>query len=330
MASSVRRALLRPEFVGRQCVVVVRDGRRPLARAVTRLEDGGLGYVGFFEAHDDLAATRLLFDRAIAWLRERGATRIIGPSQGDTWHAYRLSVGPYDCRPFLSEPYNPPYYERLWLDAGFATLAEYASHRMDEPRRLWERLAPRLEAARSAGYGFETLRLDRFDRELERLYALSCRAFQGNFLYRLISFEHFRSLYAGIERLLDPELVVFAVAPDGSDAGFFFSYPDHARSVAALRGGDGLTDRIRFLAARRHSVDTVNMKSLAVLPEHRRAHVGSALTAAIYEAALAKGYRKTHHCLIQQDNPSARFEAGMGRLLRRYRLYEHVETRRAS
>lgn len=321
-------SLDRQDFNGRQRVLLAFEDGEPIARVVARVspqlrDDGGnpLGLLGFFDAFERPETVRALLGEAVAWLRRQGAGEIAGPMDGDTWHRYRFSLGPGDDRPFLMEPYNPPYYPKLWERSGFVPLEDYYSKQVEDLAAVAARMRPRLEGALAAGFRFEALRLDRFDSELDRFYRLSTAIFRGNFLYSEISAARFADLYRGSRRLLDPDFVTFAVAPDGADAGFLFGFPDRFDAVAALGGRKGPWAALRFLAARRRPVDTVNLKSLGVVAEHRRSHLASALMAHGYRTALRKGYRRANLCLIQGENPSGRLDAGLGRLLRRYRLY---------
>lgn len=320
--------LTRPELEPRQRALVAWDGDRPAARLVARrspdLSDATgrpVGLLGFFEALHHPGAVAVLFDEAVAWLTERGAGSIVGPMDGDTWHRYRLSLGPFDERPFLLEPYNPPYYPELWQANGFRPLEDYHSLVVDDLEGAWSALEGRRREVLARGYRFESLRLDRFGDEIRRLYRLSCKIFRDNFLYSEISEQSFLALYSGFRPLVDPDLVVFARAPDGSDAGFLFAYPDRFDAVAAMGGERGWWARIRFLLARRRPVGAVNLKSLGVVADHRRSHLASALMAEGYRVALARGFERAHLCLIRDGNPSGGLDGGLGRMLRRYRLY---------
>lgn len=319
-----RRALEAP---GRRLLVAEEDGG-PVARASVQVslslqdETGApLGVMGHFEALNRPAAVAAFFEEAVRWLRERGARRVIGPMDGDTWHRYRLVLGPWDQPPFLNEPYNPPYYPALWEANGFEVAARYASTRVEDLPAVAERLAPRAEAALAAGYRLRPLALDRFDDEIALLYRLSCRIFAGNYLYTAIQEGEFAALYAGARALIDARLVWFVRAPDGDEVGFLFAYPDHFRAVAAMRGERTLLAKLRFLWHRQHAATTVNFKTIGVLPEHRRAGLAGLLFHRGYVEAMALGFRAANHCLFLDDNPSAGLDHGVGFPLRRYALY---------
>ena len=113
-ADTVLAGLQRAEFADRQSVWTAFEGGEPVARVVARISptlrdrDRPVGMCGFFEALPRHDAVRALFDNAIAWLQAAGAGLILGPMDGDTWHKYRLNLGPYYVPPFLMEPF-PAY-----------------------------------------------------------------------------------------------------------------------------------------------------------------------------------------------------------------------------
>lgn len=327
--------LARPEFAGRQQLLLATGaGGFPVARLAARLSpaltgtDGRpLGMIGFFEAlpgEEAAEAARGLLAAATSWLREQGAGEIVGPMEGDTWHRYRLNVGPWNEPPFLLEPQNPAYYPPLWEAAGYVPLERYLSKWCDSAE-VAGRLADKAARAEAAGYRLRRLDLSRFDEELATIYRLSCRVFAGNFLYTEIPEAEFLALYRGTRRLLDPDFVWFAESPGGEAVGFLFAYPDRVRAAVAARRGRplaalGWTLHHRFLDRGR----AVDFKTLGVLAEHRRAGLAAALFHRGHQAAARKGYRRANHCLFREGNPSGDL-GGEGILLRRYLLYKAGE-----
>ncbi len=324
----MRAEVLRPEFSDCQEAVLVRRGSTPVARAVARLSPlhrtpvgAPYGMIGFFEAMNDREAVSALFDRAVSWLRERGAGPVIGPMNGDTWHNYRLNIGPHDQPPFLMEPYQPLYYQALWERYGFRPLEGYSSTfvtRLDAAIENTEAIARRCE---KHGYVLERIALNRFERELGRLYELSCAVFEGNFLYSPISRDEFIGLYADSRRLLDPDLIWFARSPAGQDVGFVFAFADCFRAVRAMAGRRTALARLTFLLLKGRT-DAVNIKTMGVRPEVRGSGVALLLMNRIYRTAREKGFRRANLCLMRDGNPSARMDGKQGHLLRRYALYQ--------
>lgn len=326
--AEVLASLRRPEFAQAQKILVAVSGDAVVARLVARVspaprDEGGrpYGMIGFFEALQSEAVGEL-FREAVSWLREAGAGTVIGPMDGDTWHRYRLNVGPFGDPPFLMEPYNPPYYEPMWTANGFAPLERYFSKQVD-PSAVVVHLEEKRRAALATGYRLRPIDMKRFREELGTIYELSRRIFAGNFLYTEISGEEFVSLYSASRALIDPDLVLFAQAPSGEDVGFLFAYPDRFRAVAAMKGERGLLAKLRFLRHRKEA-DAVDFKTLGVLREHRRSGVAAALFHEGHRQAVEKGYRFANHCLFREGNPSGELDGGAGRVTRTYVLYQSV------
>lgn len=325
--ATVRRSLFRPSFRDRQRLFLSELDGTALARVVARLtpelrdQDGKpYGMLGFFEALDDERAAGELLLEALRWLRAQGAGEILGPMDGDTWHRYRFNVGPFERAPFLMEPYNKPYYPRLWERVGFVPLEEYHSRSVEDIAPVLVTLAPEHERVLAAGYRLRPLERSRLRQELILIRALSLRSFAGNFLYTELAQEEFLALYEGVGALLDAELVCFAHAPDGEAVAFVFAFADRFAAVAAMHGQSHLLAKLRFLRLR-GAAEAVNVKTLGVLSEHRRARLSYALAYRVYRRARELGLRRANLCLIRDGNPSGKLDAGRGTILRRYTLY---------
>jgi GNAT superfamily N-acetyltransferase len=300
----VDRGIARPEFADRQAVLVALDGDVPVARLVARdspqlRDERGrpMGSLGFFEALDRQDAADAVFRAGTEWLRARGIARIVGPMDGDTWHRYRVNVGPFERPPFPLEPWNPPYYRTLWETAGFQPLESYSSKWIDDVGRLLPGLAAGVERSSSRGVRIRGLDPARLEAELSVVHEISSEIFREALLYTPISREEFLAMYRGVERMLDPDLVVFATAPDGREVGFVFAYADAAQRA-------------------------VHYKTIGVLAEWRRAAVAAALSHHVYSKALAKGLPAGNHALMRDDNRSQALDQGRGDVFRRYVLYE--------
>ena len=264
------------------------------AARCTAILRGDIGLIGFFEAANEPEPVRDLLREAASWLRAQGAKQVVGPMDGDTWHRYRVNAGPFDEPPFLLEPSNPPYYADLW--SPFAVIERYSSKRVDDVAPLVEQLAPMHERAIKRGYRLRPFDVTRIEEELALVWKLSLEIFRGNAFYFDIPLDEFLKLYAGIERLLVPDLVLFAETARSEAVGFLFAYPDTNPRI-------------------------VDYKTIGVLPSHRRGYLGWALLHRAYASALAMGRPSANHCLMHESNASQSMDAGHGTTFREYYLY---------
>ena len=327
--ASSAKSLLRPKFAGgqRQFVSENNDGdwqSHVVARVSPNQRDNNdcpIGMLGFFESINSLPAAQRCLNGAVDWLRGRGCQLIVGPINGDTWHEYRLNVGPWDDPLFLSEPSNPDFYSALWSESGFRVRESYHSKIVSQIDTILPVVQPSLDAAVASGYQFRMIDLDRFDSELDTIYDLSIVSFANNFLYEPITRDEFKQLYRSARSVVDKDLVWFALDKNDMPVGFLFCIIDYRIAFDAMKGRRNLLSKLRFLLNKCRA-SSVNFKSICVLPEHRQNSVAAALMCKGYQSSVRKGFQQANLCLIKDGNPSTKLDGGHSRIMRRYNLYE--------
>ncbi len=259
------------------------------------------GLIGHFAAADEIAALELL-QAAGDQLRRFGCTRAVGPMDGNTWRRYRLLTERGAEPTFFLEPDNPDAWPQWFAAARFSQLATYFSGLNDDlsvtdPRlpRTWARLE-------AAGVRLRPLNPLDFVAELQRIYTVSAVSFQENFLYTPIGAAEFVAQYEAIRPHVRPELVLLAER-EGEPVGFVFGIPDLAQ------------------AQRGQTVDTVVLKTVAVLPGRAQAGLGNVLVARCQEAARALGFRRVIHALMHESNNSLNLSGHNAKPFRRYALF---------
>ena len=281
---------------------MVLDEGRPVARASlwwtnTPLHaDHRLGLIGHYAARD-AGVARILLDTACATLAAQTCTLAVGPMDGSTWRRYRLLTDRGTEPPFFLEPDNPDDWPGHFEKAGFIAMACYFSSLNPDIVRC----RPPAESVPS-GVTLRELDPRQLDREMDRLWRVAAIGFAGNFLHSPIEEAEFREIYGPVMPLLRPELVQFAEV-DGEPAAFCFAVPD---LLQAQRG---------------QVVDTVVVKSLAVLPDHRRQRLGSLLVDSVVNRARTLGFRRAIFALMHESNPSRRLQRALMRDFRRYTLF---------
>jgi GNAT superfamily N-acetyltransferase len=263
-----------------------------------------LGLIGHYAAYNDQAA-RVLIDHACAQLAAYQCTMVVGPMDGNTFRHYRFvteqSVGG-DAHPtYFLEPENPDDWPSHFLARGFEPLAHYFSAVGTLPE---EDSRSALASSRIAGKGIRirSVDLDVFENELQRIYDLVTRSFQGNFLYSPIARAEFVAQYMPIREHIEPQLVLIAEQHD-VPVGFIFAIPDLAQ------------------AQRGEPIDAIVIKTVAVTPELGGIGLGSLLVSRCQTAARNLGYKRAIHALMFEDNLSLKISAHYAQLMRRYTLF---------
>src|SRR5512136_1312804 len=267
-----------------------------------------VGLIGHYAARD-AAASGLLLERACRELARRGCSVAVGPMDGSTWQRYRLVTERGAEPTFFLEPDNPDDWPDHFLAVGFQPIAYYISAINSDLGREDPRVSHIAERLSAQGIRIRPLDPRHAEDDLRRIYAVSTVSFRTNFLYTPLVETDFLAQYRTLLPALRPELVLIAEAADQA-VGFIFAVPDLKQ------------------AERRRPIDTVVVKTVAVLPERANAGLGSLLLAACQGAARRLGYARAIHALMHEQNASRNLSRRYAQPMRRYALFGKVlETR---
>lgn len=265
-------------------------------------EVGVVGWVGVEEV--DVGVT--VVDAACAWLRSRGARRVVGPMNLTTWRRYRCVVdGGADASadPFFLEPRSSPAVAACFVASGFVEAKSYATVRI--PHVEVDLLKRAAASAERAGLRFTPLEERSDDALLGLLHTLSLSGFEQKTGFRPASADEFRFLYGGARALLSPGLSWLASDADDNALGFLFAYADP-------------------LSVEPRTV----LKTLAITPR-APAFLGWALMQRHVVEARARGFSHGLYALMEKAGPLLRYARDprrmggeLGAVFRRYALFE--------
>jgi GNAT superfamily N-acetyltransferase len=260
-----------------------------------------LGIIGHYAVNNEVTSRQLL-DHACAELKINGCTLAVGPMNGNTMQKYRFLIERGDEKPFLLEPDNPDEWPEYWKKQGFETLSIYYSS-LNEDLTYEDPRIPEVEKRLAANnIKIRNLDIDSFADELRRIYQVSAVSFQQNFLYSPFTEEEFLELYLPLRSYVKPETVL--IAEDGDKpVGFIFNIPDYMQ------------------AQRQQPIDTLIVKSFAVLPGRTYAGLGNVLLAQSHRIAYNLGYKRAIHALMYEGNNSMIISNRFSRPFRRYALF---------
>jgi L-amino acid N-acyltransferase YncA len=268
---------------------------------VTTVPDQTLGFIGHYAADGDASAQALL-SHACNELRQHGCTQAIAPINGSTWQSYRLICDQGQEPGFFLEMDHPDDYPQQFQDQCFSILATYRSTLTHDLLQCEPRLEQVEQRLIKQGVKIRSLDLQQLEQELEKIYQLSIVSFRQNFLYTPILKSVFLAQYLQIKPYLNPELVLMA-EQDQQLVGFIFAIPDLCQAQSGK------------------NMDTVIIKTAAVLPGRAYAGLGNLLLVKVQAIAHSLGYRRAIHALMHDGNHSRNISDRYGQVIRRYALY---------
>lgn len=282
------------------------------------------GYFGFFECREDEGVAAALWDAALAWLRGRGLTKVIGPMNPSTNEECAFLVEGFDRPPYIMMTHNPPYYSALAEGYGFRKARDMYAYVLDvTPSRLerLERVAGRVRE-RNPDITVRYIDLRDFAAELQVIRKIYNSAWEANWGFVPPSEEEFDSMAQRLKPLAIPELVPIAFV-GGEPAGFIVTVPNYNEVLASLGGSLGPLNLLKFMS-RRRKIRSCRLMLFGISPEYRRRGVDAVLMASNHRAALDLGYREAEFSWVLEDNELTKRPAEMmgGRPYKKYRIYE--------
>ncbi len=266
------------------------------------------GIFGFFEFVEDPAVFAALLAQAQTWLRQRGATAMVGPLSFGGNDFPGLLVSGRDQPAALYEGHTPPYYLAFAEAAGWQRQPDNLAYRVLRrrvgehlefiPRKL-ARVAER--AGRNPRFALRHADLKRFEREFEIVLDLYNRSLSTLPGFVPESAGSFRRFAEDMRPVLDEGLVIFALA-DGKEVGFSLALPNLAEAFHISGGLRRPWDHARMGCAMRR-IRSVSFKILAVDPACWGLGLEAWMFVRIAETCLRRGYTWLDASLTGEDNP---------------------------
>jgi len=260
-----------------------------------------LGLIGHYAAQDQASAQALL-SHSLEILRQQNCTLAVAPIDGNTWRNYRWITDRGSHSTFFLEPDHPPEYVEQILEAGFSPLARYYSALvtdLNQSDRRLERVSDRLKKLHIT---IRPLNLENWEEDLHQIYQVSRISFARNFLYTPLPESEFIAQYSPVRDYIQPELVLLAHQRK-KIVGFLFSLPDFCLRQQNL------------------PIETVILKTVAVLPQREYAGLGSLLVYQCHQIAQKLGYQSVIHALMYQGNSSLNISHRYAQPIRQYTLF---------
>lgn len=284
------------------------------------------GFIGLFESIDDTAVATALLDRAGEWLRERGMTEAMGPfnlSTNDELYSPGILLDSFDKPPVLLMAHNPPYYRRLFEDAGWEKRKDLLSYWLEEESAPPERLVRGMErlADRVDGLVVRQLRMDELDQEVERIKEVYNAAWERNWGFTPLTEAEIAHLASDLKPIVDTRYALIAEV-HGEPVGFALALPDYNQALRHVNGRLFPFGILKLLWYRR-KIDRVRVLTLGLKPRYLRKGIDALFYLKIFQNGLAAGMHRAEAAWILEDNWGMRrgLERMGGYVYKTYRVY---------
>jgi GNAT superfamily N-acetyltransferase len=233
--------------------------------------DDQTGFFGFFEVENNPATARALFDRAVAWLREKNVKRIVGPENFTTNDSCGLLVDGFNEPATFLMPYNKPYYQSLLLDYGFQPLMELYCYR--SPIEAWEKAFHRKfevieKRLHAAGIFIRPIDFKNFESEIKQLKLLYNACNEGNWGFLPLTENEFAYMAKELKEVVEQDSILIA-EKHGKPIGYMVAVPDLNQVLGHAKNGRLLWTGWIHLLNWKKKVKKIRVMIMGVLPEYR-------------------------------------------------------------
>jgi hypothetical protein len=222
-----------------------------------------------FDAVDDRAVARALFDAGFDWARRRGLERIWGPKGFAHTDGQGVLIEGFEHRPAIGIPYNYAYYPALIEDAGLEGGLGFISWYMDRQIVLPERFLEVAEKVKERR-GYRSLVHDSKDQlwpYLPQVRSVYNDAFKGVQGFVPVSEAEALAMGKRILSIADPELI--SLLFQGEELiGFVLAYPDISAALQRCRGRLWPVGWLHLLREFRRT-RWININGMGILEKHR-------------------------------------------------------------
>lgn len=292
-----------------------------------RIHQDGTAFFGFFESVNDPEVTRGLFGAVRSWARERGAGRLMGPTNPTANDECGLLVRGFDSPPVFMMPYNPAYYVELVEGEGLRKAKDLLAFYVDIARSPLDRLGRIAEKTRRRypELTFRPVRRRTLDGDLAKVKEVYNEAWEENWGFVPMTDAEINFLAARLKPLLEEGLVWVVESPTETVA-FMLALPDFNEALQPLRGRLCTPRLLRFLPYlfRWKSTRLCRVLTLGIKERYRGRGLEAVMLTEGFKVGLRLGFQGAEASWVLEDNePMCRMmEAFAATVYKTYRLYE--------
>ncbi|MFC1608068.1 hypothetical protein ACFL47_08865 [Candidatus Latescibacterota bacterium] len=282
------------------------------------------GCIGFFECIDDNEISGGLFDAAESWLAGQGMEEMYGPLNYLVYDCSGLLIDNFDDIPVIECVYNPPYYERLFLDYGFTKAIDWYAYRFmrdtEIPKTIY-RIRDRV-LNNKEGIKFRDVRMDKkgYIEDVDNLMGIFNKAWENNWEHLPLSKRQFMFFANSLKMIVKPELIMIA-EHEGKPIGYMLSVPD-INQVLKKVNGRLFPFGIFHLIFGMKKVQRIKAFMLGVLPEYRHKGLDVFFFVETVERGKRMGYMEAD-CSVVVENNTAMINGLDHFGATRYKTYRH-------
>lgn len=281
------------------------------------------GFFGFFESIDRQETAGLLFKVAEDWLREKGMTQILGPSNPGMMDEIGILVDGFDKYPSILMPYHKAYYDKLIKEAGYQKEMDLLTYLVTQDSVDRDRATRAVEIVRKRlpGIKIRKIRLKKIHDEVKIIREIFNSAWKNNWGFIPLSTEEFDVLAADLKTIVDADFAHIAEI-DGKPVGFSVALPDY-NQIFRNMNGKLLPFGIFKILWNKRKINKVRTALMGVIPEFQ----GKGIDVLLHRESIENGRKRNVYSsevgwILENNIQMLRVAERIGGTFdKRYRMY---------
>ncbi len=233
-------------------------------------EKNSVGHFGCFEIINDKAVAKALIDVAADYLRNKGLTSMQGPMNPGTNYECGLLVDSFDDAPQVMMTYNPPYYESILNELGFAKAMDLLAYNiapdMILPKIILD-IAARTE--KKSNITYRDVDMKNWRKELDIIFEIYNSAWQENWGFVPMDRAEFDHTAKDLKSIVDPTMIQYAMV-NGVEAGFILALPDLNQVFKQIPSGNLSPMAIYKLLTAKKRINRARVIMMGIRKEYRK------------------------------------------------------------
>ena len=281
----------------------------------------GAGFIGFFAAAKDCdQEVSEMIQSAETWLKERGVTKVIAPSNGGAPNSMGFLATGFDEDPMFPFPWHPPYYQPYIESLQYKPTYPLWYYEINFASKKY------LEAKqRYANYDKTVIRpisKKNWDKDMETVTDMLNATFVHEWEFTKISHAEMKEFFGPMKDILAPQQILIAEV-EGKPVGFCFALPDLTPLFRTFNGSIGLV-AIFKLMTRANKFQRAGILGIGVVNDFKGKGLAKAIAMKLYGYHEALGLKSSLYFPVNESNMDSRGFAesigGEGRLM--YQVYD--------
>mgnify|MGYP000393784222 CR=1 FL=1 len=249
-----------------------------------------VGFFGFFDFIDDVEVARALYEKAKEVIRAEGLSEIRGPYSPTVNDECGLLVEGFESIPFVSMPFNPAYYEKIYLQLGLTKARDLYAYYLSSAGGTPEKVLRVLDRVKKkSGITLRSIEMKRLDEELKVIQELYNDTLKRNWGFVPISYEDLQYAADDLKQVVDPEMVMVA-EKDGVPIGFCMFIPNVNEFMWKAKKHKNTLARILKFAwlMKTSKPKEIRLAVLGMKPEYQN----TGIAALFYSESFVRGQHK--------------------------------------